>query len=175
MSSTAPARSSSIPPATASTGSRWTRTWAKFLLSHEDLRFPRRGWIFSANVTRSSEWLPGVGRFIGHLTENDPGTNRPYSLRYTGALVSDLHRCLIKGGLYFYPADRGYPEGKLRLLYECAPLAYLIEQAGGRAGTGVAQILDLPVESIHQRAPLVIGSAEDVELYERFVAEEQVK
>ncbi len=147
----------------------------EFLLSHEDLRCPRRGRIFSANVTRSSEWLPGVGRFIGHLTENDPGTNRPYSLRYTGALVSDLHRCLIEGGLYFYPADRGNPEGKLRLLYECAPLAYLIEQAGGRAGTGVARILDLPVESIHQRAPLVIGSAEEVVLYERFVAEEQVK
>ena len=82
-----------------------------------------------------------------------------------------MHRSLIEGGFYAYPADAAHPNGKLRLLYECAPLAFVVEQAGGKASTGARRILDLRAESIHQRVPLVIGSAEDVALYERFARE----
>ncbi|MFQ5693003.1 MAG: class 1 fructose-bisphosphatase, partial [Nitrospinota bacterium] len=129
----------------------------EFLLSHENIRCPSRGRVFSANVARSREWHPNLQRLIDYLTDRDPETNRPYSLRYAGALVSDLHRSLIEGGVYFYPADDGHPDGKLRLLYECAPLAFVVEQAGGRASTGVRPIREIPAESIHQRVPLVIG------------------
>jgi fructose-1,6-bisphosphatase I len=106
---------------------------------------------------------------IKYLNERDPVTKRPYSLRYAGALVADLHRSLVEGGLYFYPADSDHKNGKLRFLYECAPLAFVVEQAGGRASTGEQRILDLQADSIHQRVPLVIGSADDVKLYERFL------
>ena len=102
------------------------------------------------------------------MNEHDPATNRPYSLRYTGALVADLHRCLVEGGLYFYPPDPGHRQGKLRLLYECAPLAFIVENAGGAASSGVQAIRDIQAESIHQRSPLAIGSKDDVELYQRF-------
>lgn len=81
-----------------------------------------------------------------------------------------MHRCLTEGGFYAYPADAAHPDGKLRLLYECAPLAYVVEQAGGRAGTGTQRILDLCAKTIHQRVPFVIGSPEEVALYERFLA-----
>ncbi|MGE5848980.1 MAG: class 1 fructose-bisphosphatase, partial [Candidatus Methylomirabilota bacterium] len=94
-----------------------------------------------------------------------------YSLRYTGALVADIHRSLVEGGIYFYPADPAHPDGKLRLLYECAPLACLVEAAGGRASTGRQRILDIRAKTIHQRVPLAIGSAEDVALYERFLTD----
>ncbi len=106
--------------------------------------------------------------YLQWATAEDPASHRPYSLRYTGALVADLHRSLVEGGLYFYPADSAHGEGKLRLLYECAPLAFVVEQAGGRASTGSRPILDIKARTIHERCPLVIGSAEDVEEYERF-------
>lgn len=143
----------------------------EFLLSHEDLRCPPRGRVFSANITRAREWHPNIQKFVAHLTDRDPDARDPYSLRYTGALVSDVHRSLIEGGMYFYPADTENREGKLRLLYECAPLAFVIEQAAGRASTGVQRIQHVQVESIHQRVPLVIGSADDVALYEKFLSD----
>lgn len=144
----------------------------EFLLSHENIRCPRRGNSFSANLARCGEWPRNVQMFSEYLTASDSATGRPYSLRYTGALVTDLHRSLLEGGLYFYPPDQNHKQGKLRLVYECAPLAYLVEQAGGRASSGTQRILDLQPESIHQRVPLAIGSAEDVALYERFMAGE---
>jgi fructose-1,6-bisphosphatase I len=145
------------------------RELGEFLLSHENIRCPQRGRTYSANVARAGEWDPNIQKFIAYLTQRDAATGRPYSLRYTGALVADLHRTLIEGGLYFYPADPGHPEGKLRLLYECAPLAFVVEQAGGRASTGRQRILDIQAKSIHQRVPLVIGSIADVSLYETFL------
>jgi len=141
----------------------------EFVLSHERIRCPARGHYYSANLGYINGWDPGLRAYIDHLTARDPATRRPYSLRYTGALVADLHRSLIEGGLYFYPADAGHPDGKLRLMYECAPLALVVEQAGGRASTGTERILDLKPGSIHQRVPLVIGSSEDVTLYESFM------
>jgi fructose-1,6-bisphosphatase I len=141
----------------------------EFLLSHENIRCPARGSSFSANLGRIREWHPGVQAFVEHLTTLDAGSGRPYSLRYSGALVGDLHRSLCEGGVYFYPPDNSHKTGKLRLVYECAPLAYVVEQAGGRASTGTRRILDLMPESVHQRVPLAIGSAGDVALYERFL------
>lgn len=143
----------------------------EFLLSHPNIRCPARGRAFSANLGHWREWQPGIRRLIEHLGEHDPATNRPYQLRYSGALVADLHRCLLEGGFYFYPPDAAHENGKLRLLYEGAPLAMVVEQAGGRASTGAQRILDIRAKTIHQREPLVIGSAVDVALYEQFVAQ----
>lgn len=143
-----------------------------FILTHEGLRCPVRGPYYSANLARYPDWEPGVQAFVSALTTPDPaatGKPRSWSLRYTGALVADLHRGLVEGGIYFYPADPKNKHGKLRLLYECAPLAFVVEQAGGAASTGSRRILEVRAEAIHQRIPLVIGSAEDVALYERHV------
>ncbi len=141
----------------------------EFILSHEEIRCPLRGPYYSANLGRYHAWQPNIRAFSDFLIERDPGSGRPYSLRYSGALVADLHRCLLEGGIYLYPGDRDNPEGKLRLLYECAPLAFVVEAAGGRASTGTKRVLDLRPESLHQRAPLAIGSSGEVELLEKFV------
>jgi fructose-1,6-bisphosphatase I len=144
------------------------RDLGEFLLSHENIRCRARGKTYSANLANSPVWHSNIQKYVDYLNERDPGTQRPYSLRYTGALVADLHRSLLEGGLYFYPADPNHRDGKLRLMYECAPLAFIVEQAGGRASTGTERVLDVQAASIHQRAPLAIGSAEDVALYEKF-------
>jgi fructose-1,6-bisphosphatase I len=137
----------------------------EFLLSHPSLRCPPKGHYYSANLGRAPEWPAGVRKFVEHL--NGGG----YSLRYTGALVADMHRTLLEGGLYFYPPDKAHAEGKLRLLYECAPLAYVAEKAGGCASTGRGRVLDVLPASPHQRVPFVVGGAEEVALYERFLAD----
>src|SRR5438445_2410992 len=141
-----------------------------FLLTHPDIRCPARGSCYSANVGWQRAWHPNVRAFLDYVSEPDPATRRPYSLRYTGALVADLHRALLQGGLYVYPPDGKRPEGKLRLLYECAPLAFVTERAGGRASTGTRRILEVRATSPHQRSPLAIGSAEEVALFERFLS-----
>ena len=141
----------------------------EFLMSHDAIRCPSRGKYYSANLGNQGSWHPNIQAYLTHLTERDPSTRRPYSLRYIGALAADLHRSLIDGGLYFYPPDSKYVEGKLRLLYECAPLAFLIEQAGGRASTGTGRVLDVETRALHQRCPLVIGSADEVALYQTFL------
>jgi fructose-1,6-bisphosphatase I len=145
------------------------RDLGEFLLSHENIRCPARGHYYSANVGRFYEWPAELRNYIHYLTTHDPGTKRPYSLRYTGALVADVHRCLMEGGIYFYPADAQHQSGKLRLVYECAPVAFVVEQAGGCASTGEQRILDLKPESIHQQVPFAVGSAADVALYEHFL------
>jgi fructose-1,6-bisphosphatase I len=142
----------------------------EFLLTHEAIRCPARGHYYSANLGNHKSWHPNLNKYLDYLTDKDTETRRPYSLRYSGALAADMHRSLLEGGLYFYPADAKSPEGKLRYLYECAPLAFVIEHAGGRASTGTERILDVIPGSIHQRVPFVIGSAEDVKLYETFLS-----
>ncbi len=142
----------------------------EFLLSHEAIRCPARGPYYSANLGRYHGWPANVQRFADHLIERDTASGRPYSLRYTGALVADLHRSLLEGGIYLYPADEAHPNGKLRLLYECTPLAFVAEQAGGRASSGRRRILELRPQSLHQTVPFAVGSREDVELYEKFAA-----
>lgn len=146
------------------------REIGEFLLTHANIRCPKKGRIYSANVARAGEWSPALQDFLGYITQRDAATQRPYSLRYAGALVADLHRALIEGGLYLYPADAGHARGKLRQVYECAPLAFVVENAGGRASNGSGRVLDARVDALHQRTPLYIGSAQDVALCERFLS-----
>jgi len=146
------------------------RDLGEFLLSHENIRCPRHGKIYSANVSHYDEWDTRIRYFVDDLTRPKAGKGA-YSLRYTGALVADFHRCLLEGGLYFYPPDPGHKNGKLRLLYECSPLGFIAEQAGGAASSGEMRILDIQADAIHQRVPLAIGSVEDVALYDSFVRE----
>jgi fructose-1,6-bisphosphatase I len=139
----------------------------EFLLSHEDIRMPARGQIYSINEGNTGRWDPGVRKYVEHLKAD--GDGRPYSARYVGSLVADVHRNLLYGGIFLYPADQKNRRGKLRLLYEAAPLAFIAEQAGGAASDGEQRILDLIPESLHQRTPLIIGSLEDVQEAEAFL------
>ncbi|MBW7897677.1 Fructose-1,6-bisphosphatase class 1 [Candidatus Brocadiaceae bacterium B188] len=143
----------------------------EFLLSHEKIKIPPKGKIYSINEGNTYVWDEGTQRYISYLKENDSLTGRPYSLRYIGSLVADFHRNLLYGGIFLYPADYkdpGKPKPKLRLLYEANPLAFIVEQAGGMASTGKERILDIQATELHQKVPLVIGSKEDVLTYERF-------
>jgi fructose-1,6-bisphosphatase I len=141
----------------------------EFLLSHDDIRTPERGQIYSVNEGNYFKWDEGVKRYVDWLKIEDATTGRPYSARYIGSLVADFHRNLMYGGIYLYPGDRKNPNGKLRVLYEGAPLAFIAEQAGGAASDGGQRILDLEPTSLHQRTPLFLGSAQDVRECESFV------
>lgn len=141
-----------------------------WLLAQDNIRMPRRGSVYAINEGNAAKWPPPIRRYIDGLKQPDAAAGRPYALRYTGALVADFHRCLLSGGIYLYPAEINRPEGKLRLMYECAPLALVAEQAGGRASTGVAPILTIVPVAPHQRTALVIGSADDVAEVERLCA-----
>jgi len=136
----------------------------EFLLSHENIRTAPRGKIYSINEGNASQWDTGTRKYIDHVKSVDKADGRPYSLRYIGSLVADFHRNLLKGGIFLYPG----PKGKLRLLYEAAPLAMIVEQAGGAATTGDKRILDIEPTSLHQRVPLIIGSEKDVVQYQDF-------
>jgi fructose-1,6-bisphosphatase I len=140
----------------------------EFLLTHENIRIPPRGAIYSINEGRRNEWFSPTKAYIDYVQQNDKATGRPYSGRYVGSLVADFHRTLLKGGIFLYPADPKNKDGKLRLMYECAPMALIMEQAGGRASNGTQRILDIVPTTLHQRVPLLIGSAEDVTLAESF-------
>lgn len=140
----------------------------EFLLSHENIRMPARGSTYSINEGRRAEWLPPTRGYIDYLQEPDKASGRPYSARYVGSLVADFHRTLLKGGIFLYPADTKNTNGKLRLMYEAAPLAMVAEAAGGRASDGTQRILDIQPTNLHQRVPLLIGSPEDVARAESF-------
>lgn len=144
----------------------------EFLLSASNITMPARGKIYSVNEGNRQKWSNGMKNYIDYLQESDAATGRPYSLRYTGCLVADVHRVLFKGGLYLYPGEIKKPEGKLRLMYEAAPLTFVIEQAGGIGSTGFERIRNIQPKTPHQRVPLVIGSREDVELVEKFLKPE---
>jgi fructose-1,6-bisphosphatase I len=143
----------------------------EFLLSHPNIRTPRRGQIYSVNEGNYAHWSEGVKRYIDWLKFDDRTTGRPYSARYVGSLVADFHRNLLYGGIYLYPGDKKNPNGKLRLLYEAAPLAFVAEQAGGAASDGRRRIMDIPPAALHQRTPLFLGSPEDVSEAEAFYQE----
>lgn len=144
-------------------------TVGEFLLSHENLMTPQRGGIYSVNEGNSGKWSEGMRNYINYLKGSDKATGRPYSSRYIGSLVSDFHRNLLYGGIFLYPADSKNPNGKLRLLYEANPLAFIAEQAGGAASNGEQRVLDLTPGELHQRTPLIVGSAEDVKEAEDFL------
>jgi fructose-1,6-bisphosphatase I len=141
-------------------------TIGEFVLSHPHIRTPARGRIYSANEANRRLWPAGIRNYVEAV--RDPARpGGPATARYVGSLVADFHRNLLAGGVFLYPADRKSPAGKLRLLYEAAPLAFLAEQAGGRAITGSQRILDIDPLDLHQRVPLIIGSPEDVDEVER--------
>jgi len=134
----------------------------EFCLSHPDMKCPETGSIYSINEGNYSRFPDGVKKYIKHCQVDDDATGRPYASRYIGSLVADFHRNLLKGGIFIYPSTAKSPNGKLRLLYECNPLAFIIEQAGGKASDGQQRILDLVPTALHQRTPFFIGSTEMV-------------
>lgn len=138
-----------------------------FYLSHPNLKFPEDGNIYSINEGNYSHFPLGIKKYIKFCQEQN--NNRPYISRYIGSLVSDFHRNMIKGGIYLYPQSQNYPNGKLRLLYECNPMAFLAEQANGSASDGYKRILDIKPNSLHQRVPFVCGSSKMVRDVEKFM------
>ncbi|MEW6426688.1 MAG: class 1 fructose-bisphosphatase [Thermodesulfobacteriota bacterium] len=148
-------------------------TVGEFYLSHPDIRTPERCRYFSINEGNSRYWDHRVARFVEWMKDEDRSSHRPYSGRYIGSLVADFHRNLISGGIFLYPSDTrnpAKPQGKLRLLYEAAPLAFIAEQAGGRAITDDGRrILDIEADSLHQRVPLIIGGRSAVDMAESFL------
>ncbi len=141
----------------------------EFLLSHENIRVPKRGKIYSVNEGNYRYWDDGVKKYIKYLQEEDEGSGRPYAARYIGSMVADIHRTLLYGGIFLYPGDARYPKGKLRLMYEANPLAFIMEQAGGAASNGDQRILDVVPSTLHQKTPLFIGSEEDVASCKEFL------
>lgn len=149
------------------------RSLGEFILWRENVKTPARGSYYAVNQGNAGKWHDGARKFLSHITSRkDQRTS--YSLRYCGAFAADFHRCLLEGGIYLYPGEvceGGKSKGKLRLLYETAPLSMVAEQAGGRGSTGKGRILDLVPTAIHERHPVYIGSAEEVALAEELKAE----
>jgi len=139
-----------------------------FYLSHPNMTFPDDGKIYSINEGYYVHFPQGVKDYLKYCQEEKD--NRPYSARYIGSLVSDFHRNMIKGGIYMYPTSSKAPQGKLRLLYECNPVAFLAEQAGGKASDGYRRILEIKPTELHQRAPIFVGSKNMVRTIEEFMA-----
>lgn len=146
----------------------------EFILSHPNMRLPEPPSYYSINQAYYSRWSPGVQKYIKWLQgQFDHKPDKPLSGRYIGSLVADFHRNLLRGGVFCYPAEHNQPQGKIRLLYEAGPLAYLINQAGGYASTGYMPILDVMPERLHQRVPFFIGNRSLVLQMERFMLEEK--
>ncbi|MBZ0119036.1 MAG: class 1 fructose-bisphosphatase, partial [Sandaracinaceae bacterium] len=141
----------------------------EFFLSHENIRIPSRGNLYSVNEGNSSKWTQGLRDWAAWLKSDQAPGGKPYGSRYIGTLVADFHRTLIKGGIFAYPGDAKNPKGKLRLLYECAPMALIAEAAGGAAITGHGRVLEVQPQTLHDRVPLFVGSKDDVADVERFL------
>ena len=141
----------------------------EFCLSHPQMQIPKDGGIYSVNEGNYVHFPKGVKQYIKYCQVEEKETNRPYSSRYIGSMVADVHRNLIKGGIFIYPVTASAPNGKLRLVYECNPMAFIIEQAGGKATDGRERILDKEVTELHQRVPVFIGSENMVTMAERFM------
>ena len=142
----------------------------EFFLSHRRIIMPAFGPTYSINEGNYINFPAGVKQYIKYCQADDPATSRPYTSRYIGSLVADFHRDMLKGGIYIYPQTRAYPAGKLRLTYECNPIAFLAEQAGGMATDGLGnRILEMKPESIHQRVPFFTGSTDMVKQSERYM------
>jgi len=149
-------------------GFTYDPTIGEFLLSHENIVTPKSGKYYSINEGSYAQFNESTKRYLDYIKEEDPATNRPYSTRYIGSLVADFHRNLLTGGVFIYPPTTKHVSGKLRLMYEANPLAFICEQAGGRATNGKDRILDIQPLSLHQRTPLYIGSTDDVLVAEEF-------
>lgn len=154
-------------------GFTYDPTIGTFLLSHKNIRTPEYGKIYSVNTGNKKFWSEGVRNYIESLHDKDEERQTPFSSRYIGSLVADFHRNLLYGGIFLYPADTkkdpNKPKPKLRLLYEANPLAYVVEQAGGKASDGTRPIMDIEPTELHQRVPLFIGSRKNVEELEEYI------
>jgi fructose-1,6-bisphosphatase I len=144
--------------------------FGEFLLSHDNIKIPNHGRIYSLNEGNYFSWPQGLKNYIKYLQAN-LFDGKPYQARYVGSMVADIHRTLLYGGIFIYPGDRRNLKGKLRLMYECNPMAFIMEEAGGRATDGKKRILELQPESLHERTPIYIGSEEDVLLVEKYLRE----
>lgn len=144
----------------------------EWCLSHPNISCPAKGKIYSVNQGNTVKYHDGMKAYLSYCMESNKEEGRPYGLRYIGSMVADVHRTLVKGGIFMYPADKSNPNGKLRLMYECNPMAFLMEAAGGMASTGRERILDINPTELHQRAPIFIGSRSMVEKAVEFVQEE---
>ena len=149
--------------------------FGEFILSHKNIQTPKKSRIYSINEGNYLYWHPGLKKYIKYLQEEDEKTGRPYSGRYIGSMIADFHRNLLYGGIFMYPGDSRNPNGKLRLMYECNPVAFIIEQAGGKAIDGKQRILDINPDNLHQRVPIFVGSEEDVNIVEKFMIESEIK
>lgn len=141
----------------------------EFCLSHPNMRIPDTGTIYSINEGNYIKFPQGVKNYLKYCQVEDKNTLRPYISRYIGSMVADIHRNLIKGGIFLYPTTSSHPEGKLRLMYECNPLAFIVEQAGGKASDGRNRILEIKPTDLHQRSPIFIGNKDMVEKLEEFL------
>ncbi|XP_065123315.2 fructose-1,6-bisphosphatase isozyme 2 [Paramisgurnus dabryanus] len=144
----------------------------EFILTERNVMIKKKGKTYSINEGYAKYFEPTVNEYLKHKKFPEDGS-APYGARYVGSMVSDIHRTIAYGGIFLYPANEKSPKGKLRLLYECNPIAFLIEQAGGIATTGTQRILDIQPEALHQRVPFVVGSPDDVEEYLSFVKKYQ--
>lgn len=141
----------------------------EFYLSHKNIKIPKKGRMYSVNQGNFYEFPLSLQEYIRWCEQEDSKSGRPYSLRYVGSMVADIHRSLLKGGLFIYSKSKSASSGKLRLLYECNPMAFIIEQAGGMAIDGKKRILDIQPKSIHQKSPIFIGSSEMVKQINKFL------
>ncbi|MEO6667051.1 MAG: class 1 fructose-bisphosphatase, partial [Nitrospiria bacterium] len=151
-------------------------TVGEFIVSHPNIIMPARCTMYSVNEGNAAYWDAGTRAYIESLKAVDPSSGRPYAARYIGSLVSDFHRNVLKGGIFLYPADRKDPKkpsGKLRLLFEAAPMAFIAEQAGGAATTGGERVLDIHPTHLHQRVPLIVGPQDEVNRYLAMIGTER--
>jgi len=150
------------------------REIGNFVLTHPDLRIPEEGSEYLINASNRRFWEPPITRYVDECKAGKEGPRgRDFNTRWIASIVSDVHRILLRGGIYMYPRDQkeAHREGRLRLMYEANPMAFLIEQAGGLASTGRSRIMEVEPESLHQRIPVIIGSSEEVERVARYHAE----
>ncbi|MBK8254618.1 MAG: class 1 fructose-bisphosphatase [Polyangiaceae bacterium] len=150
-------------------GFTYDPTCGEFFLSHENIKIPEKGSTYSINEGNHAKWPDEVKKWANWIKDDNKAEGRPYGGRYVGTLVADAHRTLLKGGIFAYPADKKSPEGKLRLLYEANPFAFIFEAAGGKASHGKGRILEIQPTKLHQRTPLILGSPRDVEAFEDFM------
>ncbi|HED11013.1 MAG TPA: class 1 fructose-bisphosphatase [Caldithrix abyssi] len=148
-------------------------SYGEFVLSHPDIKIPKKGKIYSVNESNFDYWDQEIKNYVHYIKQIDPASGRPMNSRYIGSMVSDFHRNLLYGGIFLYPASQRSPKGKLRLAYEANPMAFIIEQAGGKASDGQRRIMDIVPTELHQRTPLFIGSEEDVNMVEEFIRGER--
>lgn len=145
----------------------------EFLLSHDNIRIPKDCKIYSINEGNYKYWHRGLKKYIKYLQDSDDRRGWPYTARYIGSMVADIHRNLLYGGIFIYPADKRNPDGKLRLMYECNPMAFIVEAAGGKAIDGKRRIMEIQPESLHQRVPIYIGSELAVNTVAKFLQDEE--